>query len=121
MRHGHAVPAVHFVEELAMTLILRLLMVLALELTLGLSCALADCARDRTGAVYCSQHPGGGAFRDNAGSVQCGKGQCRRDRAGNVRCSNVVGGGAETDSTGVVKCLGGCEPSSESQCAKATD
>jgi hypothetical protein len=104
-----------------MTLILRLLVVLALEFSLGLTCALADCARDRTGAVYCSQHPGGGAVRDNAGGVQCGKGQCRRDRTGTLRCSNVVGGGAETDSTGAVKCLGGCEPSSDAMCTKAAE
>jgi hypothetical protein len=104
-----------------MTLILRLLVVLALEFSLGLTCALADCARDRTGAVYCSQHPGGGAVRDNAGGVQCGKGQCRRDRTGTLRCSNVVGGGAETDSTGAVKCLGGCEPSSDAMCTKAVE
>ena len=104
-----------------MTLILRLLIVLALEFSLGLTCALADCARDRTGAVYCSQHPGGGAFRDNVGGVQCGKGQCRRDRAGTIRCAYVVGGGAETDSTGAVKCLGGCEPPSGGQCTKGIE
>ena len=101
-----------------MTLILRLLIVLALEFSLGLTCALADCARDRTGAVYCSQHPGGGAVRDNAGGVQCGKGQCRRDRAGTILCSHEVGGGAETDNTGAVKCLGGCEPVSDAMCIK---
>ncbi len=104
-----------------MPLMLRLLIVLTLEFTLGLTCAMADCARDRAGAISCSQHPGGGAIRDNAGGVQCGKGQCRRDRAGNIRCSNVIGGGAETDYTGVVKCLGGCEPSSDSQCTRGVE
>jgi hypothetical protein len=104
-----------------MNLFFRILVVLLLEVTVGLGCALADCVRDRNGAVYCSQHPGGGAVRDNSGAVTCGKGQCRRDRAGNMRCSNVVGGGAETDYTGGVKCLGGCEPSSESQCTKALE
>ena len=96
-----------------MNLFLRCLAVLLLELTVGLGSALADCTRDRNGAVFCSQHPGGGAVRDNSGAVLCGKGQCRRDRAGNIRCSTMVGGGAETDYTGAVRCLGGCEPPSE--------
>jgi hypothetical protein len=101
-----------------MNLMLRFLVVLFLEITVGLGCALADCTKDRTGTVYCSQHPGGGALRDNTGNVQCGKGQCRRDRAGNVRCSIVVGGGADTDGSGTVQCLGGCELASSSMCAK---
>ena len=101
-----------------MTLILRLLVVLALEFSLGLTCALADCTRDRSGTVYCSQHPGGGAIRDNNGDVKCGKGQCRRDRAGTILCSNVIGGGAEIDNTGAIKCLGGCEPVSDAMCVK---
>ena len=78
-----------------MNLFLRILVVLLLEVTLGLGYALADCTRDRNGVVFCSQHPGGGAVRDNSGQVVCGNGQCRRDRAGNVRCSNQVGGGAK--------------------------
>ena len=108
-----------------MNLFYRIVVVLLLEVTLGLGYAFADCTRDRNGAVFCSQHPGGGAVRDNAGAnagaVSCGKGQCRRDRAGNVRCSSVVGGGAETDHTGAVKCLGGCEPPSASQCTMAVE
>jgi hypothetical protein len=104
-----------------MTLILRCLALLVLEITVGMSSAMADCTRDRTGAVYCSQHAGGGAVRDNAGGVVCGKGQCRRDRAGTTRCANTVGGGADTDYTGAVRCLGGCEPPSESMCTKAQE
>jgi hypothetical protein len=102
-----------------MNLFFRILVVLLLEVTLGLGYALADCTRDRNGVVFCSQHPGGGAVRDNSGQVVCGNGQCRRDRAGNARCSNQVGGGAETDYTGAVKCLGGCEAPSDNKCAKA--
>jgi hypothetical protein len=104
-----------------MNLFFRILVVLLLEVTLGLGYALADCTRDRNGVVFCSQHPGGGAVRDNSGQVVCGNGQCRRDRSGNVRCSNQVGGGAETDYTGAVKCLGGCEAPSDNKCAKAQE
>jgi hypothetical protein len=103
-----------------MNFIVRCFIVLVIEMVVGMSVAMADCARDRAGAVYCSQHPGGGAIRDNTGAVTCGKGQCRRDRNGAIRCSNVVGGGAEVDSTGITQCLGGCEPPSDSMCTKAS-
>ena len=103
-----------------MHLIMRCIVVLVVEMIIGVNPAAADCTRDRAGAVYCSQHPGGGAVRDNSGAVTCGKGQCRRDRAGTIRCSNVVGGGAEVDYAGTTQCLGGCEPPSESMCVKAS-
>ena len=103
-----------------MKFMMRCFIVLTLQIVAGMSLAMADCTRDRAGAVYCSQHPGGGAVRDNNGAVTCGKGQCRRDRNGTIRCSNVVGGGAETDYTGTTQCLGGCEPPSDSMCVKAS-
>jgi len=71
MRYCRTVSAVHFPEEFAMPLTLRLLVVLALELSLGLNCALADCARDRTGTVRYSNVIGGGAETDPTGGVKC--------------------------------------------------
>jgi hypothetical protein len=61
--------------EHAMNLFFRILAVLLLEITLGLGYAFADCTRDRNGLVFCSQHPGGGAVRDNSGQVVCGNGK----------------------------------------------
>ena len=104
-----------------MNIILRLLVVVFLDVCVGMGCALADCAKDRAGTVYCSQQPGGGAARDNSGNVQCGQGQCRRDRGGAVRCSVVSGGGAETDNAGTVQCLGGCSLASSSMCVKGSE
>ena len=104
-----------------MPFIFRLFIVMFLQISLGLGCALADCTKDRSGAVYCSQHPGGGAVRDASGSVVCGKGQCRRDRSGNVRCSTVIGGGMDTDYNGTAQCLGGCEIASSAQCSRGTE
>src|SRR6187455_1591859 len=57
-----------------MNLFFRILAVLLLEITLGLGYAFADCTRDRNGVVFCLQHPGGGAVRDNSGQVVCGNG-----------------------------------------------
>ena len=97
---------------------LRFLVSPCLVLSVGLSSALAECAKDRIGTVYCSEYSAGGALTDSIGTVQCGKGQCRRDGIGTVYCSRIVGGGAETDSIGTVQCLGGCERGSTSMCVR---
>jgi|SRR5579859_679545 len=97
---------------------LRFLVALSFALSVGISAALAECAKDSIGTVYCSEYPVGGATADSIGTVQCGKGQCRRDSIGTVYCSRVVGGGAETDSIGTVQCLGGCERGSRSMCVR---
>ena len=78
----------------------------------------AECARDASGLVHCSQQPTGGAAKDGSGNVQCGKGQCRKDGGGTVHCSKVVGGGAEVDAIEYVQCLGGCERGTREMCVR---
>ena len=80
------------------------------------SSAHAACTVDRSGTVYCSSYPNGGAELSLNGTVVCGKGECARNRFGLFECSTKVGGGVARDSRGIVRCLDGCEDASETLC-----
>ena len=80
-------------------------------------CGRGDCAKDKTGNVFCSRYLFGGARVDQYGNVVCGKGQCRMGvKFKDSYCSAVESGGAEVDRFGVVKCYGGCELATPLMC-----
>jgi hypothetical protein len=81
--------------------------------------AVAECARDGIGEVFCSLEPQGGAAVDAIGTVRCGHGQCRVDNIGRVMCSKVSGGGAAVTGLGSVACYGGCEEGTSAACVRA--
>jgi len=91
-------------------------MVGALCFGLSVGTALAECAVNTRGQVYCAKTPVGGADRDRAGEVVCGKGECKRNRFGAIYCSSREGGGAEMDWSGELRCLGGCEQATREAC-----
>jgi hypothetical protein len=106
-------------------------LVVLVTLILSPAGAYADCAKDRTGEVYCgagacisdrngiiwcSRYYDGGAQRTRKGKVLCGRGQCVRDSHGIVFCSSQVGGSALRDSRGQVRCFGQCEPARAEWC-----
>ena len=93
--------------------------------------ALADCAKDITGEVYCgggrciSDHNGiiwcsrsykGGAEKTRDGRVLCGKGTCAKDTRGQIFCSSEGGGAVLKDARGHVRCYGRCERATAAQC-----
>jgi len=80
-------------------------------------CGRGECAKDKTGDVYCSKYLFGGARVDQYGNVVCGKGKCLAGvKFKDSYCSAVESGGADVDRFGVVKCYGGCELASALMC-----
>jgi hypothetical protein len=79
-------------------------------------CGAGRCAVDRDGTVWCARTFDGGAERTREGAVVCGKGQCARDSRGQVFCSAQVAGAVLIDSTGTVRCFGACEAATVQNC-----
>jgi hypothetical protein len=80
-------------------------------------CGRGDCAKDRTGAVFCSKYLFGDARLDEHGNVVCGKGQCVESvKFPDFYCSTIESGGAKRNRMGEVKCYGGCEKASALMC-----
>jgi hypothetical protein len=100
-------------------------------LSLGVPTALADCAADLRGEIYCgagrcvsdsegliwcSRHYEGDAKVTLDGRALCGKGQCATDSHGKMFCSSEIGGAVASDSRGRVRCYGRCEPATADEC-----
>ena len=79
-------------------------------------CGAGSCLRDRSGVIWCSRFYEGGAQLTREGGVLCGKGQCVRDSRGKIYCSSVTGGAALKDSRGRVRCYGQCRPANAGNC-----
>jgi hypothetical protein len=107
---------------------------LALSLSLPAS-VVADCLKDRSGAVicgggpylrdingevYCAQFRFGSVMRTSKAETLCGRGQCVTTLNGEVICSAVDGGAAMKQSDGAVRCQGGCEYASLDLCERTS-
>ena len=80
-------------------------------------CGRGDCAKNKSGDVFCSKYLFGGARTDERGNVVCGKGQCLPStQFKDFYCSAIESGGADVDRFGVVKCYGGCEKATALMC-----
>jgi photosystem II stability/assembly factor-like uncharacterized protein len=100
-------------------------------LAIGATCAIADCAKDlrgdvfcgggrcvtdEAGIVWCARHDRGDALLTLNGEALCGVGQCARTPRGAIFCSSEIGGAAMLDARGNVRCYGRCEPATANQC-----
>jgi hypothetical protein len=80
-------------------------------------CGRGACAQDLAGNVFCSKYQFGQAFLEENGKVVCGKGQCVESvKFQEFFCSVIENGGANRDRLGEPKCYGGCEKASELMC-----
>ena len=79
-------------------------------------CGAGRCARDQAGTIWCSRFFEGGAQTTTDRRVLCGKGQCAKNIRGEIFCSSEVGGAVLKDSYGQVRCQGRCERATEAQC-----
>ncbi len=79
-------------------------------------CGAGRCAADRAGVIWCSRYFEGGVERTQDGTVVCGKGHCAKDSRGQVFCSSEVAGAVGLDSAGHVRCYGRCEAATAAQC-----
>ena len=65
-------------------------------------CGAGRCARDQAGTIWCSRFFEGGAQTTRDRRVLCGKGQCAKSIRGEIFCSSEVGGAVLKDSYGKV-------------------
>ena len=79
-------------------------------------CGAGRCARDRSGTIWCSRFFRGDAKTTTDRRVLCGKGQCAKSFGGEIFCSSEVAGAVLKDSYGQVRCQGRCERATAEQC-----
>jgi hypothetical protein len=79
-------------------------------------CGAGRCVRDADGIIWCSRFYEGGAEMTSHGRVVCGRGQCAKDTRGRIFCSSIVGGAVLKDIRGRVRCYGKCEAAGAALC-----
>lgn len=90
----------------------------AMDRSGAIFCGKGHCAMNRDGAIWCSRFYKGGVQLTREGAVLCGKGQCGKSVRGEIFCSSEVRGAVTLDRKNRVRCQGKCERATAAQCER---